>query len=437
MSKLFFDEIIRLWYACNEKCLFCNFTEINEPWYKHKNLEDITKEIDELIKKHKNPKNISIFFSWGEPLLWKNILVESIKYAKQKNIWNIWIQSNVTLLTDEFLISLKNAWLQKVLVSLHACNDEINDQITLLKNSFQKAYFWIKLLKKHKVNFIINHVLNKINYKYFQDFIDFVINDLKQKELSLWVVQPHWYAYQNFEQICINYDEIVPYIEKWIKKAWNKLNIITHYCDIPFCKYTKNNFDLNLYTLYQIRTSWENIQNYSNKITVSKTKSLDCKKCLYKNYCYWFWNEYIKKIWIDNIKLKDEYLNFWKFDFFQNQVNQKIEDKNFIYFLNQTKLSTIKKDVKNKWLIFQLCLFYEEINIDILEFIKSWINVVNLDLTKTNEIDINLILEFVSKILKFWNLNKPYFETTIFIKTKNNNLKKLLNKVFNDKIIII
>lgn len=436
MEPLLFDEIIRFWYACNEKCLFCNFTPRNEPWVQHKHFPDIKNELDALIKKYRDPQNVSVFFSGGEPLLWKQELIQAIEYASEKWFWNIGIQSNVTLLTPEYVQALKKAWLQKVLVSLHAHNDEIYDQITQASGSFTRAYHGIQLLREYDIPYILNHVLNKINYQYFPQFISFLKQDGYETQLSLWVVQPHGDAYENFDIICVAYEKMLPYLQLGFQEAGNQIELITHYCDIPYCKFPRLSDDLNLDTIRKIRRGESDLQEYSKKISHSKQKVLACRECKYHSYCYGIWKKYLSKMGTHTIEPTEKFLNYLQSDLSKFPSCTEIEKDNFLYHANVFDLMEVQAQMKKNGFIFQLYVTPKDFSLDFIGAIQSGINVLNFDLSNIKNLDVSEIIRILHQVIQYSHSHQPYFSVTIFIKTSHTWLKKLFQRLFWDNIII-
>lgn len=448
-DQYIFDEVIRLWYKCNEKCLFCNFTPLNEPWYKEKNLNDVKIEIDELILKYKDEEKISLSFSWWEPLLWWEELFDMIRYAKKRKIWLVWLQTNAVLITESIAFKLKELWVNRILVSLHSNKDSINDQITLLKNSATLALKGIENMKKAWLNFTINHVLNKINYKYFSEFVLF-LKSININEVSLWIVQPHWYAEKNFNKIVVSYDDLYPFLKEWQEIALkNNFWLLFHYCDIPLCKYENKDIINNLTykSLLEIRTSWIwDYWDFVKKLINSKEKTQYCKLCKYNNYCYWVWSNYIKYFWDNSIKPKNNYINYFEYldknNFDGKDIQINIEDDNIVFIHNNLEsISDIKKSLEKRKLLIQYYITWEQFcnkNYDFfIKLIKNGVNALNLDLSNIEKIEISTLFKNINRIVKFSNQNLPHYDIVIFIKIKNDNLKQFLNLKFKNKIKFI
>lgn len=447
-GNLLFDEIIRLGYKCNEKCLFCNFTPINEPGYKEKNFEDVKNEIDILIQKYGTAKKISLFFSWWEPFLWGENLFKMIEYAKEQKIAKIWIQTNATLISPKIAERLKKLKIDNLLISLHSHKDSINDAITVHKRSFSLAFAWIKNLQAAGVKFLLNHVLNKINYTDFPEFLEF-LNIHNIRELSLAIVQPHGYAEENFEKIVVDYDSLRPYLENGFKVArQKKINLFMHYCDIPLCKFPlKITDDLNFKSLYDIRV--KGIRNYEwfvSDLSGSKIKTPDCVRCKYNNYCYGVWRKYILWFWLDSISPQKKYKSLLELQYDSNDYTEKkleIDSENICFFHEYSKntISSISKSLKKKYLVIQYVFLWDQFMgceaTFLIDIIVTGVNVINIDLDSSNLLDVKKLLLNLQEVFNFSEKNTPHYNVVFFIKTKKKSVKQLLSLKFKDRIIFV
>ena len=447
--KYLFDEIVRLGYKCNEKCLFCNFTPVNEPWYKEKTFEDVKEELDGLIKKYNGADNLAIYFSGGEPLLRGEALFKMIDYARQSGIGKIGLQSNATLITKKHALRLKELWIGNVLVSLHSHLDSINDQITLHKNSSTLGVKGIKNLLDAGVSFTINHVLNKINYTHFSEYLLF-LKSIGVTKLSLGVVQPHWYAEENFDDIVVNYDDLYKYLKEGYKVAQeNGILLIGHYCDIPLCKFEEKIIDdLNYKSLLEVREKGvRNYKGFVDELTGSKMKTKNCKLCKYNNYCYGVWRNYVRGFWEDSIWPKHKYVSLLSYISEDKNVSSQESvyqiEKTNIGFIHTPKFSTwsIKKALKKWNLVIQYYItwtdFCSEGSDFCIDIVSSGVTSINLDLSDTQSLNVSVLFKTLHEIMKFSRKNTPYYNVVFFIKCDNKNLKQLLKRTFKDTCIFV
>jgi radical SAM protein with 4Fe4S-binding SPASM domain len=114
---------------CNLKCPMCSRTIMDEAGNQSKKNRFISKEeyikiIDEGVKY--GLKSIKLQYL-GEPLLDPNIIF-FVKYAKEKGIVDVLLNTNATLLTKELALDLLEAGIDKIFISIDAINPKLYEQ---------------------------------------------------------------------------------------------------------------------------------------------------------------------------------------------------------------------------------------------------------------------------------------------------------------------
>ena len=116
---------------CNERCRHCYLPD-------SRNFRDIDTSLavsvlDQLV----DMGTLNVTFSGGECLLHPDF-VQILKHAREKD-FSIAILSNITLLNDEIIHSLKDANINSLQVSVYSMNPEEHDYITRLEGSHEKT----------------------------------------------------------------------------------------------------------------------------------------------------------------------------------------------------------------------------------------------------------------------------------------------------------
>lgn len=98
-------------------------------------------------------------------------------------------QTTVSLLTNGFILAQNKKfqenlrqfkkWKPFIQLSLYSYREKIHDQITNIKESFEKTIQTIKFLQRNDFSFLINVVLMKSNFDDRNGLINFLENDLK------------------------------------------------------------------------------------------------------------------------------------------------------------------------------------------------------------------------------------------------------------------
>ncbi len=161
-------------YFCNLRCNFCyNPEEIRF----HGKIKDI-KAILKTLKEH-GVYNVSL--SGGEPLLHPQIK-DILEYMYKLGL-RIGLVTNGTLISDD-LIKLFKKYDFGLGLSIHAGNKELNDKITGVSGSFEKAIKNIKKLHENRINFSVNFTATKLNYRTLYDYAK-LIKDLGAKSITV------------------------------------------------------------------------------------------------------------------------------------------------------------------------------------------------------------------------------------------------------------
>lgn len=122
---------VELTSCCNERCVHC--------YIPHKNkIASISPELFyDVLKQCKEMGVMDLTLSGGEPMLHPNFL--NFLQAAKRNGFAVTVLTNLTLLNDEIIATLKEISLSFVQVSLYSMNPEIHDTITQMPGSFVKT----------------------------------------------------------------------------------------------------------------------------------------------------------------------------------------------------------------------------------------------------------------------------------------------------------
>jgi len=328
---IYINEVIRITYKCNWHCKFCNVLKTNNFWEKDINKKEVIFKILKLTRKYNKEqiKKIIVSFSWGEPTLSPQ-LIDYIKLAKLIWIWCIQIQTNGVVLfkNHDFIHTLIDAWLDEIFLAQHSSNDNINKE---LWSFFQKNDFneWVKFIYENniykKVKISLNIVITKINLysliKHINTLRDIWFLDLVEwgdykKIISFWFCQPNGYAEINKEKVLLRFDgEEEKELQRLVENC-RENNIFPdfHFTAPPLCIFNYPQYNLEYIRLKSLKSDiseWienkENLETY--KVLWKEKEKLEaCKKCLYNNYCLWFYKNWISFVGKEYVNKK---INFF------------------------------------------------------------------------------------------------------------------------------
>ena len=160
--------LAELTYACPLQCPYCaNPLE----YEKYKN-ELSTEEWVRVLTEARKMGAVQLGFSGGEPLVRKDlpILVEK---ARELGYYTNLITSGYNL-TEEKIISLKEAGLDHIQISIQASSEELNDYIAGTE-SFQEKKEVARLIKKQGYPMVLCVVIHRLNIHQMEDILEMAI----------------------------------------------------------------------------------------------------------------------------------------------------------------------------------------------------------------------------------------------------------------------
>jgi len=167
-EKGVFHCLINITNRCNAKCKFC-FRGNQD-----KTLELSTDKWKETLLELKSLFCYGLQISGGEPLIREDSL-EIIKFAR-KHGFSVVLTTNGTLLTEEQIDTLSELYIERIIVSVHSLDNEINKEIMGYNYEVENLIKSIKMMVNRNIRVVISIVLNKYNIDEFNDFEDFFKN---------------------------------------------------------------------------------------------------------------------------------------------------------------------------------------------------------------------------------------------------------------------
>lgn len=154
-------------YRCNLKCRHC-YSNAGRKIPNELSTEECFDVIDQLAKM----KVFQVGFTGGEPLMRENIL-DIIEYASSKKVFNVFIPTNGTLLTDKFAKALKERGVYLVRISIDGIKPATHEKFRGVKGSWKSTMNALKILKKHKMRIQLSTCVNRDNISELSGIYDF------------------------------------------------------------------------------------------------------------------------------------------------------------------------------------------------------------------------------------------------------------------------
>ena len=303
---------INIGKICNSRCLFCYDATVPPKYKKWISKNEAEREIDYFFKKGFR----SIDFVGGEPTIYPHI-IELINQAKQLGYRRIAIATNGKRFSDfNFTKKIIEAGLNRVTVSFHSSEKEVEDYLTTIPGSFEQkikgvqnlVYFKNKNLLNYGLS--LNPLIHRKNYKKLEDLVIY-FKKLGIDNFRFNFLRPEGKAYRN-KEISVSFSEIKPYILRLINFNERIAKVWLNFGGIPFCmypriviktpyffkKYVGEFYDLptDVVTFF-IRNSAKKRQTFNwqeKKKNFLKTKLECCKDCRFNGICEGIWKSYLE-----------------------------------------------------------------------------------------------------------------------------------------------
>lgn len=133
-----------LTHRCDLDCSICNTKEENPDLDEELEIEELKNVIEEIA----NWGDIEISFAGGEPLLRKEVLLESIRFAKERGL-TTYMTSNGVQIDSETAREINESGLDFISISIEGLQKQVNDEIRY-KGSYKGALQAVRNLNEVK-----------------------------------------------------------------------------------------------------------------------------------------------------------------------------------------------------------------------------------------------------------------------------------------------
>ncbi len=302
MDKIRFEQAnnrlyeLTLGYTCNSNCKFCSICPDK------RKIDKTTIEAMEDISQAKRQDFRLLGFGGGEPTMRKDI-IKLTGFAKALKFQTIRIQTNGFLLGyKDFCNKLIEAGANFFKISVHGHKAEIHDYLTQVPGSFDLILKGIGNLQDLGIRVELNIVLNKINYKFLPQYINFFAG----KQISSFCIIFPVYSGNmalNQKKIGIRICEAASYIHEALGLI-NDLGLDKGVVfNVPYC-YMKGyeNHVVEKFNMKLIAPDLV-VDDADADTKRVKIKPDSCKNCRFSPKCNGIWSQYL------NLYGEEEFLN--------------------------------------------------------------------------------------------------------------------------------
>ena len=145
---------------CNYECVHCynHWREDRSNPNEQPNIELYDAVVSEIIAN----RMFSVTVTGGEPLLVIKAILPQLRRLQEAGI-RVGLNSNLSLLTQDTVLMLKDVGVTSLLTSIPSANSDTNDHITQRRNSQALTTRGISLALKNGMSVVVNMVVTKLN----------------------------------------------------------------------------------------------------------------------------------------------------------------------------------------------------------------------------------------------------------------------------------
>ncbi|MBU4300501.1 MAG: radical SAM protein [Nanoarchaeota archaeon] len=284
-------------YECNNNCLHCAADS-----EKQRNLSLSIEDIERLLKKIDEMKDVEVELSGGEPTLKPELYYFLARLTESHpEIKHVLLTNGRTFSNPNNAAKLSEYNPYSIFVPLHADTRELHDKISGAKNSFDETMLGLKNMYEYRLPVNIKTVVNKLNYQRMPNLVEMVAQTLPEcKWITLNGLELSGRALKNKDMLGIRISDTKTHIEKAIDMA-NKYGLRIATYSIPPCILSKD--------------YWKYVGRKRRNVIITKTPTTDmkrveltygtvpeCKECRFFNGCTGAWYSYFEVYGKDELK---------------------------------------------------------------------------------------------------------------------------------------
>jgi len=312
---------------CNEKCLFCSQDHASRTTEIRPDDMNIYKRILYGAKKWYG----MLGFTWGEPLIHKNIL-PYIRFARKAGFRLIRVQTNGVMLGKPwFAEACVEAGATLFKFSVHHYKPEIHDYLVWLPGALDKINYGIDELKRLGARMWVNIVLTEQNYR---DLPEFLLYYLDKWVTNFVVIFPLYENSMNEERetVGFKFTDTVSYIIKSLQ-IFDRLGLKRPLMlNLPMCLLPWYESAIiqtfNGTAVLNLDGSKTNIDD--NKAG-GKRRVPICNNCEHNKICFWVDEKYINHWGITEFQQKSPPLDM-KFDLDELHIKEYFTEDELCFF---------------------------------------------------------------------------------------------------------
>ena len=231
---------------CNLRCKFCYYLEEIESG----DTRDMsTQQVKDVLDIGYRRGKRRVDLTGGEPTI-RGDLAEIIAYARDVGYETVCIITNGLLVSKkEKLQAYVDAGLNDILLSVHAYNGALHDELVGLTGAHHKVMTALRHAQEIGITTRVNHVVSNLNYQDVSQMAA-LMADYAPDALNFILFNPTRNAIDAYEVLSLTYRDFSPYLLDMLETYHDTFPAL-NLRHIPFC-YVKG-FEPHVKTMYQLQ----------------------------------------------------------------------------------------------------------------------------------------------------------------------------------------
>lgn len=274
------QALLRVTSNCNATCPFCNADSVAPD--RCEGLDNVTGRLRELRAAGWQ----SVAFTGGEPTLLRE-LPQMVAAARQLGFSTITLQTNGVLLDDDERIQkLASAGLSGTLISIHAADAQLHDDIVGIRGAHRHALAAARKLVARNIRADVSFVMTSKNFSQAPALVEMLVGQLgcRMSSVVASYCSPEGRALDNLDWLPHLRDIREPLRQALdLARASNLDMVIPGQCGLPMCQ------------LPEYLDSFDEFHHPQAAYMPTKSKTPACAECAFVNRCSGFWSVYLER----------------------------------------------------------------------------------------------------------------------------------------------
>lgn len=271
---------VRLTRVCNNRCVFCLDKDCQDG-----SMVCFEQIVDELRQGVKEQATRAVL-SGGDPTIHPRFF-DIVSAATGMGYKKIQVITNGRIFAyGKFLSEAVSSGVHEITFSMHGHTRELHDAQTGVKGSFaQSVKGLLNALRTEKLIVNVDVVVNKMNYKFLKDIVEFFFR-LGIREFDLLCVVPFGAAWENKDDVLFSLEDLKTYLDDAIQFASGRgIRLWTNRLHPEYLEGNEDMIQDPIKILDEVRGRKEIFEDYLSRGRIMPCYGERCRFCFMETFC--------------------------------------------------------------------------------------------------------------------------------------------------------